>query len=70
MKTVIIPDDSNLELIENEAFYNTQIESLSIPASLVILDEGWMKGMRKLKEIKISPDNPRYKDLDNKIIIA
>lgn len=65
-----IPINSELRTIEKEAFANTSIENFTIPPSLVDLRNGWFCGLRLLKSIDASSENPRYKINDNKFIIG
>lgn len=66
LKTFIIPENSKLEIIEENTFEDTSIEELFIPSSLIHLQDNWNNHMKNLSNIKISPDNPKYKYLDNK----
>lgn len=65
-----IPDDCELSRIEENALAKTKIDSFSIPKSLVQLDDGWCSETPKLTNIKISPENPNYKLIEDKIIIG
>ncbi len=60
LENVIIGE--GLEIIEKNAFENTKIESLSLPASL---KEFTLPGMyTMLKDIKVSLDNPIFSSFD------
>ena len=61
MKNIIIPNDSQLQVIEKEAFRGTLIENIFIPSTLSDLQDGWCSGMSKLKNITINPENKHYK---------
>lgn len=65
LRNVIIPSDSNLRVIERKAFYFSSIESLSIPASLEVLEEGWCAEMRNLKKVTIDVNNKYYKHCED-----
>lgn len=60
LKNIDIPDDSKLQSIGREAFSETSIESITFPSNLIELQYGSCKNVRKLNDIKISPNNPRY----------
>lgn len=62
--------DSQIRTIEKNSFFNSAIESFTIPASLVNLEDGWMSGANDLKKVYVSPDNPRYKNYEDKFIIG
>lgn len=68
IQTIEISDDSNLETIKNKTFFESSIESFSIPKCLVNLEEGWCSETEHL--IHVHPDNPRYIMYGNKIVIG
>ncbi|KAK8871265.1 hypothetical protein M9Y10_006981 [Tritrichomonas musculus] len=70
LQTVEVPSDSQLITIQKEAFYCSSIESLSIPSTLIDLQEDWCYGINNLSNVNISPDNPRYSLLDKKFIVG
>ena len=70
LQTIEISNDSKLEIIQKEAFYESSIESLTIPATLIDLNEGWCSGASNLNIIKINPKNKRYSFFDEKFIIG
>ena len=71
IKSIQFPPDSELKTFSINSFSNSQIESLSIPSSLIELEEGWCYNMPELKKINVSPNNPRYSSYnDNKMIIG
>ena len=69
-KSIQFAADSEILTIESDAFHISQIESFSIPASLVDIQEGWCERTPNLTKINVSPDNPRYKKIEGKIIVA
>lgn len=69
-KKIEISNNSKLEIIQKEAFYDSSIESLTIPASLIDLNEGWCSGVCNLNIININPNNERYSFFDEKFIIG
>lgn len=57
-------------MIGINAFSNSSIENLTIPLNLIELKEGWCTDTKKLTKVIISPNHPRYFNLDNKLIIG
>lgn len=57
VKSIAFSDDSELLKIEQNSFYNSIIESISLPPSLKELKEGWCSFTPKLKNVTISPNN-------------
>ena len=70
LKSLKFPVNSQVQIIQDSAFYFSEIRSIFIPASLTNLEEGWCNNAEKLNEIKISPKNPRYAVFDDKYIIS
>lgn len=70
VQSVQFPTDSQIQTIEIRAFFESQIQSLTIPESLTELKDGWCKGSSNLTEIYISPNNPIYKLYENDMIIG
>lgn len=62
--------DSHVQSIEQSVFFFSSITKIIFPPSLIDLKEGWFNGANKLREIVISPNNPRYKIYENKFIIG
>ena len=58
-----IQSNSKLEAIESDAFATSSIESISIPSSLVDLQDGWCNDTPKLKEIFVNEGNPLFKNV-------
>ncbi|KAK8899929.1 hypothetical protein M9Y10_002252 [Tritrichomonas musculus] len=51
-------------------FTDTSVESISIPASVINIDEIWCEDTAKLTAIKIDPGNQYYSYFDDKFIIG
>lgn len=69
LESFVIPSNSELRTIGTQSFCNSKIETFSIPASLVELEDGWNLNMNKLMKIDLSPQNPIYSKLNEKIIV-
>lgn len=54
-----IPSNSNLQIIGDNAFSYTLIQSLKIPSKLIKLEDGWRNGM-SLFSVNVSPENKNY----------
>lgn len=61
--------DSDLQTIEFGAFSDTSIESFTISSNLIDLQDGWCLNLRKLINVIVSKDNPKYSIYDDKMII-
>lgn len=70
IKSIEVPEDSKLEIIEKHAFYNSSIEAITIPANVSDLREKWCSGTSKLTSITISPSNKFYKYLNDAYIMS
>lgn len=70
LKQIEIPQNSELQVIESSAFFETLIESLTIPSKLINLEDRWCQSTTELNHIIINPNNPRYSFFDNKFIIG
>lgn len=60
------PDDSESEIIESDAFGDSFIESISIPAKVERLSDGWCMRTPKLTKVTINPGNKHFQYLDSK----
>ena len=69
LRQIEIPDDSKLQTIDSNALFDV-IENLTIPSGLVDLREDWCSLTERLTTIRISPNNPRYRLYENKMIIG
>ena len=70
VKFIQFSDDSEIQTIEKEAFKLCRIESITIPSSLINLTEGWCVGALELSNVKVSPNNPRYRSYDDQTVIG
>ena len=70
IKSIEIAEDSKLQTIEENAFSLTPIQSLTIPSEVTDLRDGWCNFTNELTTIKMSPSNPQYCCLDEKMIIG
>lgn len=68
-KKIQLSFDSELKMIGKQAFYESSIESISIPSNFVKFEEGWNTGASKLTNIIISPTNPYYKSYENNKLV-
>ena len=62
--------DSALRIINENAFFDSTIKSISIPSSLVELKKGWCNRTLMLTQIQIEPNNQRYSILNDEFIIG
>lgn len=64
--------DSELEVIEKDAFYYIPIERISIPVKVKKLEDGWCKMVSDLIEVTINPDNLYFKNYEEneKLIVG
>lgn len=70
LKSLKFAADSKLKKIGQNAFFNSSIESISFPPSLIELEEGWCDNTSKLIEINIDPNNHNFLFYDNKFLIG
>ena len=63
-------NDSELQKIDENAFFNSSIERIIIPSQVTELKDGWCNCTAHLTKIRISSSNPRYSCLDEKMIIG
>ncbi|KAK8833772.1 hypothetical protein M9Y10_016372 [Tritrichomonas musculus] len=69
LKKLEIPKDSKLTTIEEKAFYNSFIESITIPSSVEYLQDGWLK-LFTLKNLSIDSNNKFYRYYNDKLLIG
>ena len=62
------PPDSELETIGSYALCGL-IESMTIPANVKRLGEGWSSGITNLKKITVNPNNRFFRSYEDKIIL-
>ena len=70
IKSIRFESDSELQIIEKDAFTCSSIESIFIPASVIDIKAGWCIYADKLTTVKIDPKNSRYSYLDDQLIIC
>lgn len=72
LNSIDFEEGSKLHTIEKGSFFRSSIQSLTIPSSVEVLQEGWCSNTSYLTEIQISPDNKKYAyaDEERKIIIG
>ena len=68
--TINIPFDSQLRIIESNAFTGTSITKLFIPEYLADLNDGWCEETKHLIEIKVHQNNKRFIYFQNKLLIS
>ena len=61
LKTIEIPEDSELKSIENQAFKWSIINNIFIPENVDELKEGWCAKTENLTNVIISPKNKHFK---------
>ena len=69
LQKVEIPTNSNLQIIERNAFLFSKIEEIYFPTSLEKLKEGWCNS-KYLKKIIISPSNDHFIFKDDKYLLG
>lgn len=67
-KNEIFPDDSKHLQIEENAFINSSLKEITIPASVSQLNEGWCSQILNLK-INLNPNNQFYSNYENKFLL-
>ena len=70
IKIVTFPEDSELQIIKNQAFAESKICSINFPSQLKELEIDWAEGIKKLTSISISDKNHYFKYIDGDKIIA
>ena len=70
LKSIRFPPDSELKTIEENAFFNSSIESLTIPSKLTELKDGWSQLTINLDRITVSQDNPCFTLFEEKFILG
>ena len=68
-KSIQFASNSEIRTIERYSL-NIKLESITIPSKLVDLQEGWCSTAPNLTRVNVSPQNPRYRSIDNKFIIG
>ena len=70
LKSVEIPENSKLQIIENKAFCQSSIENISLPSNLIELKNGWCYDPSNLNEIKINQNNQYFQYYQNDFILG
>lgn len=70
LRNIEFSPDSKLKTIGSYAFYGTRIESLTIPALVSDLHNGWISRAENIKTLEIDPNNQNFRKLDDKIIVG
>ena len=70
IRSIRFHENSKLKVIEQNAFYNSFLSSLEIPASVEDLHEGWCDSTKKLNHVSVMGNNKRYKSIGGKIILG
>lgn len=70
LSKIDIPINSELNTIDKDSFISSNLKYLTIPSNLLYLKDGWCEATFNLTQIQISPKNPNFNYLDNKLIIG
>ena len=70
LKEIKFLEDSELETIDHNAFYDSAIEYIDFPSQLKKLNEGWNNGIENLKKISISLSNKYFRYVDEKYLLT
>ena len=70
VKNIEFSKDSEVRIIYEKSFYFSNVNSISFPASLIELKEGWCCQTQKLTSISISPLNDRFMFKEDKSLIG
>ena len=70
LKSLQFPADSELRTIEQNAFSNSSIESLTIPPKVSELKPGWCLEAYNLKNVALMPNNPNFRSLNDIFILG
>ena len=65
-------DVTSIKSVQNLEDSNNRetFQSITIPSSVTDLKEGWCSGTPKLNQVRMSPSNPRYRFIDESMIIG
>lgn len=69
LESVTFAEGSELKLIESNAFADSSIKHLSIPSISIEFQDGWIDDTPELIDIKISPDNKVFSNLNDQIFL-
>lgn len=70
LNVIEFSEDSELNSIEKNAFYETNLKSLFFASNVSVLEEGWCHCTRFLSKISVSPKNRYIKIIDNKLLFT
>lgn len=70
IQSIEFANDSEVEIIEKDAFSSPNLREISIPSSINELQEGWCHHTPELTKISISPLNKKYSYIRNKLIVG
>lgn len=70
LENVEFPCDSELQVIKNEAFGNTLIKRITIPSTVCELKKNWCLNTPYLENVIIMPNNKRYANYNENIVIG
>lgn len=70
IKSIVFPEDSELNKIDDGAFSESTIEKLSIPESLTELGKNWCSYSEKLYNVVIDSKNQHFKMVNEKLMVG
>lgn len=70
INSIKFADNSKIQAIDELAFCFSTVTSITIPPSLIELNEGWCSSTQSLTCINVMENNPRYLKYDDKFIIG
>ena len=70
IRSIQFPFDSQVSVIEKDAFRDSSIQNIVLPSSISDLKEGWCCSTASLTNFSIMPTNPIYINFDNTLILS
>lgn len=67
---VKIPNNCELQMLDEGAFQYTSIECFTYPPTLIEVDEKWCMSSYYLINVFVHPNNPRFSHFDDDIIVS
>ncbi|KAK8884317.1 hypothetical protein M9Y10_043425 [Tritrichomonas musculus] len=67
---VDFPRDSQLLIIGKLAFFHSIIKSIFIPSSVLAIQEGFLSGTEKLRQITVDPNNRHFLNYQDKFLLG
>ncbi|KAK8865151.1 hypothetical protein M9Y10_010685 [Tritrichomonas musculus] len=64
LQKIEFQQNSELQIIEKDAFYRTSFNDLLIPSTVTELKDGWCSFTHNLKKVTIMPNNKNYNNYD------